>query len=205
MSSTHEQGHIYDQDSLRTIHDHAFMDDPVFRRAYARGVKAATTDYNWHWRVHVGLWAARCASSLPGDFVECGVNRGFLSSSIMELLDWDRVGKTFFLLDTFSGLDPRFVSEAERAEGILAKNQAAIEAGFYVLDPSDVRTNFAEWQNVEIIAGSIPETLPQVRSRQIAFLSIDLNCTPPEVAASTSTAASLPSSVRRAPRPGTAR
>jgi hypothetical protein len=37
----------------------------------------------WHRRVHVGQWAAACAAKLDGDFVECGVNRGFLSSSIM--------------------------------------------------------------------------------------------------------------------------
>src|SRR4029079_9184251 len=71
---------IYDQDGLRTIHNHDFMRQPNFVRAYDRGIKAAGSDYNWHWRVHVGLWAAFLASKLPGDFVECGVNRGFLSS-----------------------------------------------------------------------------------------------------------------------------
>jgi hypothetical protein len=110
------QGHIYDQDGLRSIHNHEFMDDPLFRKAYARGVRAAGQNYNWHWRVHVGLWAAASASRLDGDFVECGVNRGFLSSAIMDYLDWDSLGKQFYLLDTFRGLDERFVS-AEDGEG----------------------------------------------------------------------------------------
>ncbi|MFO1082638.1 MAG: hypothetical protein U1E23_18685 [Reyranellaceae bacterium] len=62
-------------------------DDEVFKQAYARGVQAAGRDYRWQWRVHIGLWAARHAAHPPGDFVECGVNRGFLSSSIMQMLD----------------------------------------------------------------------------------------------------------------------
>ena len=65
----------YDQDGLFSIHNHEFMADPDFIRAYARGVKAVGgVDYQWHWRVHVGLWAAANAAKRPGDFVECGVN-----------------------------------------------------------------------------------------------------------------------------------
>lgn len=60
---------MYDQDGLRSIHNHDFMSAAEFVRAYARGVKAAGTDYCWHWRVHVGLWAAKCAIKLNGDFV----------------------------------------------------------------------------------------------------------------------------------------
>lgn len=83
----------YNQDGLTTIHNHDFMDSPAFQAAYERGVTAAGTDYNWHWRVHTGLRAAATASKPSGDFVDCGVNRGFLSSAIMQFLDWDRLGK----------------------------------------------------------------------------------------------------------------
>ena len=54
---SHAEGHVYDQDGLRSIHNHEFMDDPAFRKAYERGVRAAGDDYRWHWRVHIGLWA----------------------------------------------------------------------------------------------------------------------------------------------------
>src|ERR1700728_938830 len=75
---------VYEQDGLQSIHNHDFLDDPDFRKAYQRGVKAARNrDYGWHWRVHIGLWVAYSASKLKGDFVECGVNHGFLSSAIM--------------------------------------------------------------------------------------------------------------------------
>jgi hypothetical protein len=79
-------------------------------------------DYRIHWRAHIALWAAFSARTLEGDFVECGVNRGFMSSAIMEYLDWDSLGKTFYLLDTFAGLDRRYVTEQEIAGGALQKN-----------------------------------------------------------------------------------
>jgi hypothetical protein len=173
----------YAQDGVVSVHDHEFVEDPAFAAAYARGVAAAGIDYLWHWRVHIGLWAASVASRLPGDFVECGVNAGFMASSIMRYLDWNQLGKDFYLLDTFSGLDPRYVSEAERADGILDKNAKMLEAGFYVTDVAAVERNFAEWPRARIIAGSIPETLARVGAKQVAFLHIDLNCAPPEVAA----------------------
>lgn len=173
----------YIQDGLATAHNHEFMDSPDFRAAYQRGVAASGRDYAWHWRVHIGLWAAKVASSLPGDFVECGVNAGFMSSSIMQALDWDSRGSTFYLLDTFSGIDERYVSDAERAEGILEKNQTLIDAGFYVIDMAPVERNFAQWKNTKIVKGSIPETLTQIDSERVAFIHIDLNCAPPEVAA----------------------
>jgi hypothetical protein len=92
---------VYHEDGLRSVHNHDFLRDGRFRSAYERGIKAAGRDYHWRWRVHVGLWVARMASRMEGDFVECGVNRGFLSSAIMHDLSWDSLNKTFFLLDTF--------------------------------------------------------------------------------------------------------
>jgi SAM-dependent methyltransferase len=180
---SYREGHVYDQDGLRSIHNHEFMDDPAFRKAYQRGVSAAGEDYRWHWRVHVGLWVAAYASQLEGDFVECGVNRGFLSSVIMDYLDWDSLGKHFYLLDTFRGLDERFVSAEDKMSGAVEKNRKSLATGFYVQGIDEVRANFSEWKNVSLIEGTIPETLPQVRANKIAYLHLDMNCSQPEVAA----------------------
>ena len=169
----------YDQDKLYTFHNHDFMTDPAFVRAYQRGVLAADDDYHWHWRVHVGRWAASGAAKLAGDFVECGVNRGFLASAIMEHLQRDGLGKTFYLMDTFSGIDARFITAEERAGGILERNRSE----FYTTSLDTVQKNFAEWEKVQIIAGAIPETLAAVTAERIAYLHLDMNCTPPEVAA----------------------
>jgi len=174
---------IYNQDGLQTAHNHEFRDEPKFRAAYARGLRAVGWDYGWHWRVHTALWAARTAVQLPGDFVECGVNHGFMASAIMCDLDWNSLGRRFYLLDTFAGLDLRFVSAEETADGIADKNQAMIDSGFYALDIERVRANFAEWPGSRIIQGAIPETLSRIDAELVAFLHLDLNCSPPEVAA----------------------
>jgi hypothetical protein len=161
------------------------MQDPAFVRAYARGVQAigGVDTYQWHWRAHIGLWVARVAAGLDGDFVECGVNRGFLSSAIMEDLDWNSLDRDFYLLDTFGGLDERFVSEAERRRGALDKNWTDLKSGWYVRGVEAVRRNFAQWPRARIIQGSVPETLDQVRASRVAYLHLDMNCATPEVAA----------------------
>jgi hypothetical protein len=179
-----ESGAIYDQDGLRCIHNHAFMHDPEFCRAYQRGVAAVGSDhYHWQWRVHIGLWVASNARCLPGDFVECGVNYGFLSSAIMAYLDWNRMDKTFYLLDTFQGFDPRYLTAEERDKGALDNNQAFLRSGHYVSQVESVRANFAEWRNVRLIVGSVPDSLSQVTSEKVAYLHLDMNCALPEVAA----------------------
>ena len=173
----------YDQDGLQTIHNHDFIQDLSFRQAYERGVLAVGQDYHWHWRVHIGLWSAYSASKLHGDFVECGVNRGFLSSAIMKYLNWDSLDKIFYLLDTFCGLDESYLSDDEIKAGAMENSRVHLESGFYVSGVESVRANFSEWKNVRIIQGAIPETLEAVKTETVAYLHLDLNCSPPEVAA----------------------
>ncbi|MCS3840213.1 hypothetical protein HNR03_004837 [Pseudomonas sp. JAI111] len=173
----------FHSDGLRTVHNHDFMSDPRYIAAYDRGMEASGADYQWYWRVHLGLWAARTAAKRQGDFVECGVNYGFLSSAIMRDLDWDSTGKMFHLLDTYSGIDDRFLSDEEKDGGVSGKSQKWVDDGTYTSNIDAVRANFSEWSNVNIIQGSIPETLAQIESTQIAYLHIDMNCVQPEVAA----------------------
>jgi Macrocin-O-methyltransferase (TylF) len=167
----------YDQDGLWTVHNHDFMEEPRFVRAYERGC-AADSDHRIQWRVHVAIWSAATAARLPGDFVECGVNKGFVSSAIMEYLNWNSLQKTFYLLDTFAGLNPKYSSHAE-----MKNHEAFMEKGYYTTDVSAVARNFSEWHNVRIIQGTVPETLPRITSQAIAYLHLDMNCAAPEIAA----------------------
>ncbi len=173
-----EKGH-FKHDGLDTIHNHDFMSSPDFMRAYNRGLAASGADFHCYWRTHVILWAAHTASQLRGDFVECGVNRGFMSSAIMKDLNWDRVGRTFYLMDTFQGIVPGLLTEKEQAGGTLGHNQG----DFYTRNVDEVRANFSEWKNVKIVVGAVPDTLPQVQASEVAFLHLDMNCANPEVAA----------------------
>ena len=164
------------EDGLFSRHNRDFIEDPDFVRAYGRGIEASG-DLRWRWRVHIGLWAASTAVKLPGDFVECGVNRGFLSTAIMEYLDWDNVGKQFWLLDTFQGID---LSQLEGDELEVARTRNEV---MNLADADSVRTWFSQWRNVNVVVGTVPTTLSEVRAEQVAYLHLDMNSSPPEVAA----------------------
>lgn len=175
---------VYDEDGLQSIHNHDFVNNPFFLSAYQRGVQASGgVDSRFQWRAHVVLWAAHYAKMLKGDFVECGVNKGFNSSAIMEYLSWNSLGKSFYLLDTFNGMDERFLTEEEVCQGKLEANQKILDEGGYERNVEAVKENFSQWQRVHIIQGSVPETLPQVEAIEVAYLHLDMNCAIPELAA----------------------
>jgi hypothetical protein len=164
----------YARDGLLTVHNDHFLHDPQFQAAYARGIQAsAGFDPQFEWRVHVALWAALAAARAPGDYVECGVNAGFISSAIMQRLDWDTTGKTFYLVDTFAG--PVFEQFTAEESNFRDKAKQALAAGGYVTDVERARSNFSQWRNVQIVQGRVPEALPSLPCREIAFLHLDMN------------------------------
>jgi hypothetical protein len=175
---------IHAHDGLYTFNNAHFADDPGFRAAYARGVQAGHgVDPHTEWRIHVALWAAGCAARAEGDFIECGVNAGFTSSAIMRHLGWERLPKTFYLIDTFGG---PVLSQFSEEEVRLERKKVAEEAlarGAYVTDLDRIRANYAEWPNVRIVQGAVPEILEQARVERVAFLHLDMNCAAPERAA----------------------
>jgi hypothetical protein len=174
----------YFEDGLYSVHSDSFRRSASFQNAYARGVKAsAGVDPRFEWRVHIALWAASNAARLSGDFVECGVNAGFISSATMLYLDWDRLGKCFYLVDTFAGPVPDQYSSEEIASGRAQVAASALAAGAYVTDIESVRRNFSSWRNVRIVQGVVPAVLPEVDAKAVAFLHLDMNCAYPERAA----------------------
>lgn len=168
------QPHVYAEDGLCTHHNFSFVEDAEFRDAYARAIRANDGhDHRMRWRAHVALWAAGQAARMPGAFVECGVSTGFLMSAIMQRLGWNALGKEAFLFDTFGGLDPQHVTE---------KESGRLE-WYSGLDENKVRENFAEFERVNFVVGTVPETLDRVAIDRVAYLSLDMNCVGPEVAA----------------------
>ncbi len=179
-----DAGRFYAEDGLFTVHNDEFRRDPDFVAAYGRGVEASHgIDPALRWRIHIALWAARLALNAPGDFVECGVNAGMVSSAIMHHLHWANLPRKYFLVDTFAGPVLDQFSAAEQESGWVALVQERIAAGAYLTDMDRVRATFAEWPNAVVVQGVVPEILAAVGARQIAFLHLDLNCAAPEVAA----------------------
>jgi hypothetical protein len=174
----------YARDGLFTMNNDHFQRDEAFRAAYARGVEASNgSDPQMEWRVHVALWAASTALRAQGDFVECGVNAGFMSSAIMRSLDWRGSGRRFYLIDTFSGPVLSQYSPREIERGRAANAESALAAGAYVTDLERVRANFSEWPNAVVVQGAVPDILSAVSFRDVAFLHLDMNCALPEKAA----------------------
>lgn len=172
------------RDGLFTLHNDHFRNDAAFAAAYRRGLQASNgVDPQMEWRVHIALWAASVAVRLTGDFVECGVNAGFISSAILHRLNWRTVQKRFYLIDTFKGPVVSQYSQDEIARGRLKIAEDAIAAGAYATDIAAVRANFAEWPNAIVAQGIVPDVLSVLEIRKVAFLHIDLNCAAPERAA----------------------
>ena len=175
---------LYDQDGLISWHNHEFMDNPGFRLAYERGLAAAQgVDPKHHWRVHTAIWAAGVALQTEGDFVECGVNAGFISSAIMQAYDWNSLNRKYFLVDSFAGPPMDQFSEREIRSGLRAMAENAVNRGAYVTDLDRIRANFAEWHNACLVRGFVPAVLPELDVSALAFLHLDLNAASPELAA----------------------
>jgi O-methyltransferase len=167
----------YQTDGLFTIHNADFIDEPLFKESYKLGKATKSWGNNEiQWRAYVACWAAKQVKELPGDFVECGVNRGGLSRTIINYIDFKSLNKKFILMDTFNGLDDEFVSETEKNHGL--NNESFGYSECYV----DVKKTFEEF-NTDIIRGAIPATLEKAKTDNICFISIDMNCVAPEIAA----------------------
>jgi len=175
---------IHAHDGLYTYNLTRFAEDPDFQSAYRRGIQASHgVDPQTEWRIHVAIWAARQAARAEGDFVECGVNAGFTSSAILHALDWNRLGRQFYLVDTFAGPVLSQFSEAEIRQGRKQVAEDAAAQGGYVTDIGRIRANFAEWPSVHLVQDAVPGALSQVPARRLAFLHLDMNAALPERAA----------------------
>ena len=168
----------YNQDGLSTIHNCGFIDNLRFANAFNRGMQAQGEILNIHWRIHVITWVADTVKLLNGDFVECGVNKGMFSSSVMDYIDWNCLNKHFFLFDTFKGVDPKYLNEVEKNGPIMKISDTQFLECF-----DQTKENFKEFKNVQLIRGSVPETLTNIEINEVCYLSLDMNCAMPEIAA----------------------
>ncbi len=169
----------YANDLLYTYHNADFMKEPRFAEAYRLCKEIGgdlLKDYDIQWRIHVLCWAASQAAHLEGDFVDCGVNTGFCPRAVIHYVDFNKLNKKYYFLDTFSGMDERYSTpyEMERSKKLKYGESGSLY--------EKVKKTFAPF-NVELIKGPIPDTLAQVPTQKVCYLSIDMNSVKPEVAA----------------------
>ncbi len=168
---------VFDEDCLITSLNHDFVSDPRFIKAYEAG-KATGAMFPGRWRFHVALWAAQHAAKLPGDFVECGVNNGSFSKAILTYLPWEDLSKSFYLFDTWAGFDIKQLKAEEISLGVLER-YSGYDDGVY----ESVVETFGRHSRVKLYRGSVPQTLAQAQIEKVSYLSIDMNCSAPEISA----------------------
>jgi hypothetical protein len=117
---------------------------------------------------------------LKGDFVECGVYFGFLSSIIMDYLDWNEAAgsRQFLLIDSFEGLSTETLSSDELSLGRDTKYGTDYEDTF-----DGASANLGRFANTQLIKGYVPDVLPSISAERIAYLHLDMNAAAPEIAA----------------------
>ena len=122
-------------------------------------------------------WAAQTALNLDGDFVECGVLKGFCSEVICKYLEFQNVSKQYYLYDTFTGFPEKTSTEKERS--VYPSYEKIDSVALY----QEVCAKFSIYPNVQIIRGIVPDTFAVACPDQISFLHIDMNSEMAEVLA----------------------
>jgi O-methyltransferase len=162
------KGQVYCSDMLICVmRNLSFRHDQKFISCF---YDSATNDQERSliWRLHTLVWAAKNALNVEGDFVECGVFRGFCSSVILKYLDFQDMPRQTYLYDTFEGLPEKTSTEQERRSWNYTKyDSEAIYNG--------AREKFSKYKNVNIVRGIVPDSFEQAVPEKIAFLHIDMN------------------------------
>lgn len=123
-------------------------------------------------RLNTLAWAAEHALNVEGDYVECGVWKGFCSAVLTQYLDFAKLDRTFYLYDTFEGIPEEYDTEKHDAPGFR-------QDGLY----EGVIERFSPYPNVKVIKGLVPDSFEQAAPEKIAFMHIDMNSSKSEIAA----------------------
>ncbi len=166
----------YATDCIVTSNNCDFIREPKFAAAYQKALDTNPWEgFTLQWRVYINCFFAKMVKGLNGEFVECGVNTGAYAIAIIDFIDFNSLGKQYYLFDTFEGLVPELVSEEEKKAGI-----DYYMNGHYGNIYESVKRRFEPY-NAKIIKGVVPYSLKQFAHEKICFLSIDMNCVAPEI------------------------
>jgi len=146
--------------------NNSMLRDGPFMGAWESNVVSAS-DKAIIWRRYIMAMAGFHCSHLEGDFVECGAYEGVGAKTVLDYLGGAAFPKTFWLYDMFE-------HNAEMA------NHAMPSHGPQLYD--QVKERFAAYPNVKIFKGFLPEVLAEGCPEKIAYLHIDLNQAPAEIA-----------------------
>ena len=145
----------------------SMLDDDEFVKAWDANVES-DSDKAIVWRRYVLACAAYHCVQLKGDFVECGAYTGVGVKTVVDYLGGEKFPKDFWIYDLFE-------HEEWMAHHAMPDHGPDLEAR--------VRAKFATYPQVKICKGNIPDVFIGQSPRSIAYLHIDLNQAPAEIAA----------------------
>lgn len=161
-------GGYYFADNLFTwFRNMSMFDDAPFVQAWESNVESES-DKAIVWRRYVLACAAYHCVQLDGDFVECGAYTGVGIKTIIDYLGGVNFPKMFWGYDLF-----------EHNESMLNHAMPEHSADLY----ERVQEKFINYPQVELIKGFIPDCFEDNSPEKIAYLHIDLNQAPAEIAA----------------------
>ncbi len=150
----------------------SFFEDEKFMQAFNANI-TNPVEQTLIWRLHVLCWNALNSLRVAGDFVECGVFQGFCSSVAARYLDFGGVDRQWYLYDTFTGIP------ADQLDPGLTNSPDFEMPGLH----EAVVRRFADYPNVHVIQGRVPEVLRERAPQKVAFLHLDMNSAAAELSA----------------------
>jgi len=162
------KGHFYCNDMIICLaRNLSFRHDKKFISSFYDSV-TNEQEKSLIWRLHTLAWAAKNALNVDGDFVECGVFKGFCSGVLLKYLDFQDLPRQAYLYDTFKGLPEKTSTEQERRDWDYTKyDSEEIYNG--------VLKKFSRYKNVNVVRGIVPDSFEVAVPEKIAFMHIDMN------------------------------
>jgi O-methyltransferase len=164
----------YADDGTATNHITDFMKDKKFIKSYNLGKKTGALNNHpgdIHFRAYIACYCATHAKKIKGDFVECGVGKGIISTIICNYLNFNNIKKNFYLIDTFQGIPINNNLNKNEIKTANFLNKIHFNNNYY----ENIVNNFKNFNNVNIIQGEIPTVFKKLHFDKISFLHLDMN------------------------------
>ena len=146
--------------------NNSMFEDGEFVAAWQANVES-DSDRAIVWRRYILACAAYHCVQLEGDFVECGAYKGVGMKTVIDYLGGKDFAKTFWGYDLFEHDDSM-------------AHHAMPDHGPELFEK--VTAKFRGYDNVKLIKGEIPAVFLNNSPQKIAYLHIDLNQAPAEIA-----------------------
>jgi hypothetical protein len=167
VSELAEPGFHFADNFFTWARNNSVLEDAVFVKAWQDNVET-DADKAIIWRRYILACAAYHCVQLDGDFVECGAYTGVGVKTVVDFLGGVTFPKDFWIYDLFE-------HEEWMLHHSMPEHGPNLEAR--------VRDKFRSYPQVKIFRGYIPEVFEGQSPQRIAYLHIDLNEAPAEIAA----------------------